>query len=135
MWIKIETKIDAPLGDVWSAWTTPEAITQWNFATDGWACPRASCDLLVGGKFSYRMEAKDGSMGFDFEGEFTQVQEHEQIEFKLGDGRKVRVTFTGSSDETTISEEFEAEHEASAEQQKQGWQSILNNFKAYVENL
>lgn len=134
MWIKIQTEILAPLPLVWSSWTTPDDIICWNFASDDWCCPRAECELCDGGKFSYRMEAKDGTMGFDFEGEFISVQANRQIEFTLGDERKVRVSFSEQSGTTTVTEEFEAENVHSAEQQKSGWQNILNNFKKYVES-
>ena len=134
MWIKIQTEILAPLPLVWSSWTTPDDIICWNFASDDWCCPRAECQLRDGGKFSYRMEAKDGTMGFDFEGEFISVQTNRKIEFALGDERKVRVSFSEQSGTTTVTEEFEAENVHSAEQQKDGWQCILNNFKKHVES-
>jgi len=134
MKISIETTINAPLGVVWASWITPADITSWNFASEDWSCPIAKIDLVVGGKFLYRMEAKDGSMGFDFEGIFTSIVERDQIEYALEDGRKVHITFAVSNQGIRLIETFDAENELSAEQQKQGWQSILNNFKQYVES-
>lgn len=134
MKIAIETTVNAPIRVVWEAWTTPDSITKWNFATPEWCCPKAEIDLKPSGKFSYRMEAKDGSMGFDFAGEFTAVEELSLIKFHLGDNREVEVRFSENGEAVNVTETFEAEDENSAEQQKQGWQSILNNFKSYVEN-
>lgn len=133
MKITIETIINAPLNKVWLSWITPSDITQWNFASDDWRCPEASVDLKIGNKFSYRMEAKDGSMGFDFEGVFTSINENQSIEYVLADDRKVLVTFEETKDGIIVSETFDAESENAAEQQKQGWLCILNNFKKFVE--
>lgn len=133
MKISIETLVNASLENVWSAWVTPNDIVQWNFASDDWICPKANIELVVGGKFNYRMEAKDGSFGFDFEGRFTSIILHEQIEYVLDDDRKVLVTFTQTNEGVKLVETFEAESENSGEQQKQGWLSILNNFKQHVE--
>jgi len=133
MTITIETTVSAPPATAWKAWTTPDSITQWNFASDDWACPRATIDLRPGGKFSYRMEAKDGSMGFDFEGEFTAVDLNRRIEFSLWDDRKAAIEFVPVAEGTRISESFEAEDVHSAEEQRQGWQAILNNFKKLVD--
>lgn len=134
MKIRIETSIHASVKKVWNACITPDDITQWNFATPEWCCPKAEIDLKPSGKFSYRMEAKDGSMGFDFDGEFTAVEEMSLIKFHLGDNREVEVNFTENGEALIATEIFEAEDENSAEQQKQGWQSILNHFKDYVES-
>ncbi len=134
MKISIETTVNAPIEHVWSAWVTPENIKHWNFASDDWCCPDAQIDLTVGGKFSYRMEAKDGSMGFDFEGMFTSIDANNHIEYALEDGRKVSITFSKVEQGIRIVETFEAEDEHFGEQQKQGWQSILNNFKRHVEH-
>lgn len=134
MKISIETEVRAPLTRVWEAWVTPEDITGWNFAVEDWCCPRAEIDLEVGGHFNYRMEAKDGSMGFDFEGEFTEITPYRNIRFKLGDDREVNVEFVETENGVKVAESFEAEDEHSAEQQKQGWLSILNNFKKHVES-
>lgn len=133
MKITIETLVNASLAQVWHAWTTPEHITQWNFAIDTWCCPRAENQLVVGGAFNYRMEAKDGSMGFDFCGTYTVVEPQKLIRFNLGDEREVCVAFLPTEQGIKVTETFEAEDENSAEQQRQGWQGILDNFKAYVE--
>ncbi|MBU2918279.1 SRPBCC family protein [Psychrosphaera sp. F3M07] len=133
MLISIETLINASLEQVWSAWTTPSDIVNWNFASDDWICPKADIELVVGGKFNYRMEAKDGSFGFDFEGRFTCVKPHQQIEYVLGDDRKVFITFTQTDQGVKLVEAFEAENENSNERQRHGWLSILNNFKQHVE--
>jgi len=131
--ITVETEINAPLEAVWKCWTTPEDIVKWNNASDDWCTTHATNDLKAGGKFSYRMEAKDGSFGFDFEGCYTKVALNHQISFVLEDERSVNLVFTAIQDKTSISEEFETEHTHPADQQKFGWQSILNNFKSYVE--
>jgi uncharacterized protein YndB with AHSA1/START domain len=131
--ITIQTTVKASPQQAWEAWTSPASITQWNFASDDWQCPRAQLDLRPGGTFNYRMEAKDGSMGFDFEGKFTVITPHQLIEYALGDDRKVRVEFLSEGDSTRVVETFEADNEFSAEQQRQGWQAILDNFKKYAE--
>lgn len=133
MEISIETEVNAPLSTVWDAWVTPEDITRWNFAIDEWCCLKAELDLEVGGSFNYRMEAKDGSAGFDFEGEFTEITPYKSIHYTLGDDREVEVKFIETKNGVRVVETFEAEDENSAEQQKQGWLSILNNFKKHVE--
>lgn len=132
--ITVEVSLNLPIEKVWEAWTKPEHITQWNAASEDWHCPRAENDVRTGGKFNSRMEAKDGSMGFDFEGTYDEVKEHELIAYTIGD-RKVRVIFVPLGFATLIKEEFEAENENSIEMQKNGWQSILDNFKKYAENL
>ncbi|MDO6822132.1 SRPBCC family protein [Marinobacter sp. 1_MG-2023] len=134
MKIVIETEVQAPLATVWDAWVTPKDITKWNFALDEWCCPRAEVNLEAGGNFNYRMEAKDGSVGFDFEGIFTKIESNESIYFELGDNRVVTVEFIETVNGVKVLETFDAEDENSAEQQKQGWQSILNNFKKHVES-
>ena len=113
---------------------TPDKVTSWNFAIDEWCCPRAAINLEIGGTFNYRMEAKDGSMGFDFEGTFTEIAPNNSIHFKLEDERVVTVDFIKTAKGVRVVETFEAEDENSAEQQKQGWQNILNNFKKHVES-
>lgn len=133
--ITIETTVSAPVEASWHAWTSPQCIIQWNFASEDWTCPRAEIDLRQGGKFNYRMEAKDGSMGFDFEGTFTSVIPLQKIEYLLGDVRKVVVEFVPDGGTTRIVESFEAEDVHTSEQQKQGWQSILNHFKNLVERI
>ena len=134
MEIKIETVIDAAIDDVWNAWTTPADIQNWNFATDDWVCPKAENNLAVGAQFNYRMEAKDGSTGFDFTGSYIHIKDKELIEYILTDDRKVKIYFLQTNDGIKVEEIFETEDENSGEQQKQGWQCILNNFKQYVEN-
>ncbi len=132
--ISISTHVNAPLDRVWEAWTTPAHIVQWNFASPEWCCPSAAIDLTPGGAFSYRMEAKDGTVGFDFNGTFTAVEPMKCIEFTLGDERVVSVSFTTSEDGTVIVEEtFDADDEYAAEQQRHGWQAILDDFKLHVE--
>lgn len=133
MEITVETTVKAPLHKVWEAWTKPEHITGWNFASDDWHCPASELELRPGGRFCHRMEAKDGSMGFDMEGEFTHVAEHERIDFTLGDGRKVSVMFNLTPEGVHVTEIFEAENVFPPEQQKDGWQSILVSFRRYVE--
>jgi uncharacterized protein YndB with AHSA1/START domain len=132
--ITIEASINAPIEKVWEMWTKPGHITHWNFASDDWQCPSAENDLQVGGKFSSRMEAKDGSFGFDFWGTHTEVEEHQKIASQMGDGRIMTVTFTAKGEGTHVKEEFEAEETNTIELQKGGWQAILNNFKKYVES-
>lgn len=133
--ITIETTINAPVEKVWKAWTTPADIVQWNAASDDWHTTKSENDLRTGGKFSSRMEAKDGSMGFDFWGIYDEVKPNELITSTLGDGRKLTVTFISKGDQTEVKEAFEAENENSIEMQKNGWQSILNNFKKHTESL
>ncbi len=135
MEIAIETTVDAPIDRVWKAWVTPEDITRWNFASDDWCCPHATVDLVVGGKFNYRMEAKDGSIGFDFEGTFTVIEPPTLIEYALADGRTVKITMTQLDSGIRVVEMFDAEDQHSAEQQRQGWQCILDNFKKHVETI
>lgn len=132
MEITIATTVDAPIEKVWEAWVTPQHIVRWNFASEDWQCPHAEITLAVGGAFKYRMEAKDGSTGFDFEGTFTAIDPGREIRYALGDGRKVTVSFEETETGVAVTETFEAENEMTGEQQRQGWQSILNNFKKHV---
>ena len=132
MKITVQTTVDAPIEHVWRAWTTPEDIMQWNAASDDWHTTRASVDLREGGTFSSRMEAKDGSMGFDFAGTYTRVVPHELLECALGD-RVLLVEFIPGADGTTVRETFDAEPTHSIEQQRQGWQAILDNFARHVQ--
>lgn len=134
MKITIETTINTPVEAVWSAWTTPDDIKQWNAASDDWHTTEATVDLRVGGAFSSRMEAKDGSMGFDFAGTYTRVVEHEAIEYSLDDGRVVVIEFLAGAGGVTVREIFEAESANDVEQQRQGWQAILDNFRRHVES-
>jgi uncharacterized protein YndB with AHSA1/START domain len=131
--ITVATTINAPVDKVWEYWTKPEHITKWNSASDDWHTPRAENDLRPGGSFSARMEAKDGSFGFDFGGIYDAVTANENIEYTLGDGRKVKVTFEPQGDATKVTESFDAENTHSIEMQQGGWQAILDNFKKYTE--
>ena len=134
MVITVEALVNAPIDTAWAFWTEPDHITQWNNASDDWHTPWAKNDLVPGGRFVARMEAKDGSMGFDFGGTYDEVVEHRKIAYTLDDNRKVTVSFSETDSGTRVVEEFEAEDENSAELQKQGWQAILNNFKKYTES-
>lgn len=119
---------------VWNYWTQPKHITQWNFASDDWCCPSAENDLTVGGKYKARMEAKDGSFGFDFEAIYDEIIEHEKIVYTIEDSRKVTTKFEQADGLTKVSTTFEAESENPIEMQRDGWQAILDNFKRYVES-
>lgn len=134
MKITIESIVKSDLDTVWQTWNTPEDIKQWNTASEDWHTTESSVDLVEGGKFSSRMEAKDGSMGFDFWGTYTKIVEKELIESTMGDGRSLSVRFEAVEDGVKVTEVFEAETENDPEMQKQGWQSILNNFTVYVES-
>ncbi len=133
--ITIETTIKADVSTVWKIWSSPEHIVKWNAASDDWHTTKAENDLKVGGHFSSRMEAKDGSFSFDFGGVYTEVIENEKISYSLDDARTVNIHFTNLGDSTKIVEIFEAETTNSLEMQKAGWQAILDNFKNYTENL
>jgi len=133
MKITVEARVAAPIDDVWLAWTTPDDITEWNAASDDWTCPRAELDLRSGGRFAYRMEAKDGSTGFDFVGTFTSVVSREAIEFTLDDGRSVAVRFLARDDAVIVREAFDAASASTAERERHGWQAILDNFARYVQ--
>ncbi len=135
--VTVEIEVNVPREKAWQYWTLPEHVIRWNFASDDWCAPRAENDVRVGGVFSCRMEAKDGSVGFDFSGTYTSVKEYERLEYALmgEDARKVCVEFIAHEGGCKIVETFEAEEENSLELQKAGWQSILNNFKKYVETL
>lgn len=132
--ITVETTIQLPAEKVWELWTAPEHITNWNFASDDWQCPHAENDLRPGGQFSSRMEAIDGSMGFDFSGVYDEVDPYQLIAYTMDDGRKVTIRFLEDGDETKIIETFESENTHTAGEQKKGWQSILNNFRSYAES-
>lgn len=133
MQITIESLVRAPVETVWAAWTTPGDIVQWNAASDDWHTTRADVDLREGGAFSSRMEAKDGSMGFDFAGTYTRIVEHALIESALGD-RALRVEFVPGPDGTTVRETFDAEETHSIDQQREGWSAILDRFARHVES-
>jgi uncharacterized protein YndB with AHSA1/START domain len=132
--ITVQAAIASPLEKVWTCWTDPSHIVKWNSASDDWHTPHATNDLRPGGKFTSRMEAKDGSFGFDFEGVYDEVILNEYIEYTIADGRKVKIVFNRNGDHCEVVETFEAETENSVELQREGWQSIMNNFKKYVEN-
>jgi len=131
--ITVEVLINAPIEQVWNNFTNPKHITHWYNASPDWHAPYADNDLQVNGKFKTTMAAKDGSMGFDFEGVYTNVQEHKLIEYILGDGRQVSITFTTEANQVKLVETFDPENINSHELQKGGWQAILNNFKKYTE--
>jgi uncharacterized protein YndB with AHSA1/START domain len=132
MKITVETTVAAPVEEVWRAYTTPEDIKQWNAASDDWHTTAATVDLRVGGAFSSRMEAKDGSMGFDFAGTYTKLVDHELIEYAFGD-RTAQVAFTPGPNGVKVQVTFDSEQTHSIEQQRGGWQAILNNFARHVD--
>jgi uncharacterized protein YndB with AHSA1/START domain len=133
--ITVTSEIKSNHQTVWNAWTSPAHIVHWNFADDSWHAPAAENDLCVGGKFTYRMEAKDGSAGFDFSGVYTEIVENKVIAYLMDDGRTARVTFEENGDSTIVTEVFEAEQMNPVEMQQAGWQMILDNFKRYTESL
>jgi len=132
MKITVEVNVRAPIENVWQAYTTPSDIVRWNAASDDWHTTQASVDLRAGGAFSSRMEAKDGSFGFDFAGTYTNVVTHRVIEYAFGD-RQAKIEFTEKSGGVAVKIVFDAETIHSIEQQQDGWQAILNNFARYVE--
>lgn len=132
--IQIEAVIQLPVQKVWAYWTEPTHITKWNFAIPEWHCPKASNDLCVGGKFSARMEARDGSFGFDIGGIYEEVVLQKKLVYKMADSRKVSTNFESDGARTKVTTIFDAEKENPEEMQRNGWQSILNNFKKYAEN-
>ncbi|MCR9163466.1 MAG: SRPBCC family protein [Nannocystaceae bacterium] len=131
--ITIEALVQAPTGRVWRHWTDPKHITQWNFASDDWCCPSAENDLRPGGRYKARMEAKDGSFGFDFEAVYDEVSEHDTLIYTMPDGRTVTTKFEVESGAVRVTTTFDADAEHPIEVQRQGWQAILNNFKRYAE--
>jgi uncharacterized protein YndB with AHSA1/START domain len=131
--ITVEVTVNAPVEKVWAYWTEPQHITKWSFASDDWHAPYAENDLQAGGKFLTRLEAKDGSFGFDLGGVYDEIQENEFISYTLGDERKVTITFISQENSTKVIETFDAEGTHSIEQQKAGWQAFLENFKKYTE--
>lgn len=132
MKISVQTIVSAPLARVWRAYTTPEDIVRWNAASDDWHTTAATVDLRQGGAFSSRMEARDGSAGFDFAGTYTKVVEHQLIEYVFGD-REARVEFSEGPGGVAVRVTFDAETTHTPEQQREGWQAILDNFKRHVE--
>lgn len=134
MKITIQITILADRKKVWDYYTDPKHIVNWNFASDDWCCPSAENDLQVGGKYKARMEARDKSFGFDFEAVYNEIVEGDKFTYTLEDGREVNVSFATLDDKTKVTIVFDAEKENPEEMQRNGWQSILNNFKSYVEN-
>ncbi|MES2205616.1 MAG: SRPBCC domain-containing protein [Pseudomonadota bacterium] len=134
MQITVETTVVAPIEKVWHAYITPEDIIQWNAASDDWHTVKANVDLRIGGIFSSRMEAKDGSFGFDFSGTYTNVVTNSLLEYSFGN-RNARVDFTETTNGVNVKVIFDAEETHSIEQQQNGWQAILNNFKHHIENI
>jgi uncharacterized protein YndB with AHSA1/START domain len=131
--ITVETTVKAPVEKAWNYFTLPEHVTKWNQASDDWHTPSGTNDLRVGGSFSYRMEAKDGSFGFDFGGIYDEVISNKRFAYTMSDGRKVEVHFKSNGSETTVTETFDAENTHSVEMQKGGWQAILDSYKKYTE--
>jgi len=132
--ITVEVLVNKSLAEVWDLWTNPKHITQWNHASDDWHSPKAENDLKPGGKFCFRMEAKDGSVGFDFNGVYSEVRVNEKIAYTIEGGRSVEIFFSQEGAQTKVVEIFEAEDQNPIEMQKNGWQTILNNFKKYAES-
>ncbi len=132
--ITVETTVNAPVEKVWEYFSLPKHIMQWNNASDDWFTPSSENDFKEGGKFVNRMEAKDGSMGFDFTGAYQKIIQNEYIEYTITDGRSVKIKFMPEGEGTKITESFDAENSNSIDMQKKGWQSILDNFKKYTEN-
>jgi len=131
--LTVEVTVDAPVSTVWEKWTNPEDICRWNNASPDWHTTKAENNLTVGGKFLARMEAKDGSFGFDFWGVYDNIITYQLIEYTLGDERKVVISFQPVGEKTKVVETFEAETTNSLELQQGGWQAIMDNFKRYVE--
>lgn len=133
--ITINAVVNAPLQKVWDYYSQPEHVTKWSFADESWHSPRAENDLRTGGKFLTRMEAKDGSAGFDFEGIYDSVEQLKSFQYTMSDGRTVSTAFTDMGEQTEITVTFDPETENEPEFQRQGWQAILDNFKEYVEQV
>lgn len=131
--ITVKTKVAARVQKVWEYWTDPNHISKWNFASTEWHCPNAKNDLKPKGEFSWRMEAKDGSMAFDYAGTYDEVYDFKLIKKHLSDGRKIEISFTEHDGTTEVVETFEPD-ENDPDLQRQGWQAILDNFKRYVES-
>jgi uncharacterized protein YndB with AHSA1/START domain len=132
--ITVKNTIDAPISKVWEFWTLPEHITKWNTPSPDWHTPYAENDVQEGGKFKSTMAAKDGSMSFDFEGEYTLVKQNEAINYVIADGRKVEISFKQTPNGVEVVESFDPETENSEEMQRGGWQAIMDSFKSYVES-
>jgi len=132
--ITVTTTLNVPVEKAWNYYTNPEHITQWNFASDDWQCPKAENDLRVGGTYSARMEAKDGSFGFDFVVTYDKVIPHQELSYTMGDGRQATTTFEASENKTIVTTTFDPESQNPIAMQQQGWQMILNNYKKYTES-
>ncbi|PZD79341.1 SRPBCC family protein [Mesonia sp. K7] len=133
--VTISAEVNSPVDKVWERWNEPKHITQWNFATDDWCCPKAENNLQAGGKYLARMEAKDGGFGFDFEATYDEVKNQENISYTMPDGRQATTLFEPEGNKTKITTTFDAENVNSVEMQRDGWQAILNNFKKYTEEV
>jgi len=133
MKITVEAVVNAPLNQIWTAWSNPDDIVQWNTPHESWHTTRSAVDLREGGKFAARMEAKDGSAGFEFEGVYTRVVPDRNIDFRMDDGREVNVEFIERADGVLVRETFDAETQNPVEMQRGGWQAILDNFGRHVE--
>jgi uncharacterized protein YndB with AHSA1/START domain len=133
--ITVKTTVNAPVEKAWEFWTSPVHIMKWNAANEDWHTTKSENDLRKGGSFSSRMEAKDGSFGFDFGGIYDEVKPNEHIAFTMGDGRKVKVDFKSNGGQTEVIESFDPESQNSEELQRSGWQAIMDNFKKYVEAI
>lgn len=132
--VTVQNTVNAPIEKVWEFWSDPKHVVNWNTASPDWHSPKAENDLREGGTFSYRMEAKDGSFGFDFGGVYDVVKKHQYIEYTMGDGRKVKNTFTPNGNSVHVNVDFEAETANPIEMQQFGWQAILDSFKKYTES-
>ena len=132
--VRVEAIINRKRDEVWVLWNEPEHITQWNFASDDWCCPRAENDLRVGGRLCSRMEAKDGSFGFDFEAVYDEVLSESKLAYTMTDGRQAETRFEDLGDSTRVTTIFDAESSNPVDMQRAGWQAILNNFKGYAES-
>lgn len=133
--ITIETLVHAPINLVWDTWNSPNHVVHWNHASDDWHSPKAENNFVVGGKFVYRMEAKDNSFGFDFSGTYEEIVDKKRVVTRLDDNRLVKTEFYVENDSVRIVETFEAEDQNSIELQREGWSAILNNYKLYTESL
>lgn len=131
--VTVRSKVNAPVDKVWDYWNAPEHIVKWNSASPDWHTPKSENDLREGGRFSTRMEAKDGSFGFDFGGVYDEVVPHKSIVYTMDDGRKTHISFISNGNTTEVVETFDAEGENPVEMQQAGWQAILDNFKKYTE--
>ena len=132
--LTVKTLVNAPIEKVWMFWTVPNHITRWTFASSDWHAPFAENDLRVGGKFKTTMAAKDGSVSFDFEGIYSEVEQHNKIAYVLADGRQVEISFEDADGKTLVTEVFDPEDQNPLDLQETGWQAILDNFKKYAEH-